>query len=66
MRNLLLLGTVLMMSGCAQQHSLTATWAYGTGVGDGAPYAGPKPTYGRESVGSNDENVSVGPATTER
>ena len=67
MWKLIAVGVTLVTSGCAQQQgSLRAAWTYGTGVGDGAQYDGPKPVYSRNAVGANDEAVSVGAPIKER
>jgi hypothetical protein len=62
MRNLLLIGTVLMAAGCTAQPSAPAqvTWQYGAGNGDGVAYPGPAPVFKRAYGLGNGDSVTSG------
>lgn len=66
MRNVLLLGTVLM-AGCSMQPPSPAkvSWQYGAGNGDGVAYPGPKPIFQRAYGPGNGDGVTSGQAATE-
>ena len=67
MRNLLLVGTVLMAAGCTQQAPgpVHVTWAYGSGAGDGVAYDGPKPIYSRAYGAGVGDGVTSGQTAVE-
>ena len=67
MRNLLLVGTVLMAAGCTQQAPgpVHVTWAYGSGAGDGVAYSGPQPIYSRAYGPGAGDGVSSGQTVVE-
>lgn len=62
MRNVLLVGTVVLAAGCSMQQPAPAqvSWAYGAGNGDGVSYPGPKPTYQRAYGLGNGDGVTSG------
>lgn len=66
MRNLLLLGTVLLAAGCTQQPQgpTQVSWAYGAGNGDGVAYPGPAPVYQRAYGAGNGDTVTSGQTAT--
>ena len=63
MRNMLLIGTVLL-AGCSAQMPPPAqvSWAYGAGNGDGVVYPGPAPVFKRAYGIGNGETVTSGQA----
>lgn len=68
MRKWLVLGTVVLAAGCAQQPQAPAqvSWQYGAGNGDGVAYPGPKPIFKRAYGFGNGESVTSGTAANVR
>ena len=67
MRNVLLVGTVLLAAGCTQVPSAPTkvTWSYGSGA-DGGGYSGPQPVYQRANGLGNGDPVAGGQTVNEQ